>query len=76
MELRYSQEIQLKKDVDLSFYCDGIYPAGQMGYQETHYKIKFDQATIILPGSLISQIFEEYKPKIDRKEDIDNSTFD
>ena len=61
MELRYGQAIQLKKDIDLDFYCDGILPAGQMGYQETHYKIKFDQATIILPQSLVSQIFEEYK---------------
>tara|TARA_S200002703_G_scaffold133610_1_gene121817 strand:+ start:134 stop:472 length:339 start_codon:yes stop_codon:yes gene_type:complete len=61
MELRYGQAVQLKKDIDLDFYCDGILPAGQMGYQETHYKIKFDQATIILPQSLVSQIFEEYK---------------
>jgi hypothetical protein len=61
MELRYGQAIQLRKDIDLSFYCDGILPAGQMGYQETHYKIKFDQATIILPQSLVSELFEEYQ---------------
>jgi|DEB0MinimDraft_10_1074344.scaffolds.fasta_scaffold65572_2 hypothetical protein len=61
MELRYGQAIQLRKDIDLSFYCDGILPAGQMGYQETHYKIKFDQATIILPQSLVSELFEEYE---------------
>lgn len=61
MELRYGQAIQLKKDIDLSFYCDGILPAGQMGYQETHYKIKFDQATLIMPASLVSELFEEYK---------------
>lgn len=61
MELRYGQSIQLKKDIDLSFYCDGILPAGQMGYQETHYKIRFDQATIIMPQSLVSELFEEYK---------------
>jgi len=61
MKLRYGQTIQLKKDIDLSFYCDGILPAGQMGYQETHYKIKFDQATLIMPASLVSELFEEYK---------------
>ena len=65
MELRYGQAIQLRKDIDLSFYCDGILPAGQMGYQETHYKIKFDQATIILPQSLVSELFEEYKIESD-----------
>lgn len=61
MELRYGQILQLKKNIDLSFICDGILPAGQMGYQETHYKIKFDQATIILPQSLVCEIFEKYE---------------
>jgi hypothetical protein len=72
MELRYGQAIQLKKDIDLSFYCDGILPAGQMGYKETHYKIKFDQATIILPQSLVSELFEEYKIETE-KTDLDLS---
>jgi hypothetical protein len=70
MELKYGQFIQLKKDIDLSFICDGILPAGQMGYQETHYKIKFDQATIILPQSLVSELFEEYKIEIKNIETV------
>ena len=70
MELRYGQAIQLKKDIDLSFYCDGILPAGQMGYQETHYKIKFDQATIIMPQSLVCELFEEYKIVIEKTETV------
>ncbi len=74
MELRYGQFIQLKKDIDLSFICDGILPAGQMGYQETHYKIKFDQATIILPQSLVCELFEEYK--IEGDTITDSSDFD
>lgn len=74
MELRYGQFIQLKKDIDLDFYCDGILPAGQMGYQETHYKIKFEQATIILPKSLVSSLFEEYK--IENDTITDSSDFD
>lgn len=61
MELRYGQLLSLKKNIDLDFYCDGILPVGQMGYQETHYKIKFNQASIILPQSLVSELFEEYK---------------
>ena len=77
MELRYGQAIQLKKDIDLSFYCDGILPAGQMGYQETHYKIKFDQATIILPQSLVCELFEEYKiEKVMEDEVVDESILD
>ena len=76
MELRYGQAIQLKKDIDLSFYCDGILPAGQMGYQETHYKIKFDQATIIMPQSLVSEIFEEYKIETGEEEVVDESILD
>ena len=81
MELRYGQALQLKKDIDLSFYCDGIFPAGQMGYQETHYKIKFDQAAIVLPQSLVGELFEEYKfevesPKEVTEEVVDESTVD
>lgn len=61
MKLEYGQRIELKKNVSSVFICDGILPAGQMGYQETHYKIKFDQATIILSESLVSELFEEYQ---------------
>jgi len=64
MELRYGQLLSLRKNIDLDFYCDGILPVGQMGYQETHYKIKFDQASIILPQSLVSELFEEYKAEV------------
>jgi hypothetical protein len=76
MELRYGQAIQLRKDIDLSFYCDGILPAGQMGYQETHYKIKFDQATIILPQSLVCELFEEYKIEIEKTETVKEEVVD
>ena len=76
MELRYGQPIQLKKDIDLDFICDGILPAGQMGYQETHYKIKFDQATIILPQSLVSELFEKYKYEIKKTETVTEKEID
>lgn len=60
MELHYGQRLELKKDISLAFVCNGILPAGQLGYQETHYKIQFDRAEIVLPSSLVSELFEEY----------------
>jgi len=60
MELYYGQRLELKKDISLAFVCNGILPAGQLGYQETHYKIQFDRAEIVLPASLVSELFEEY----------------
>jgi len=60
MELYYGQRLELKKDIFLDFVCNGILPAGQLGYQETHYKIQFDRAEIVLPASLVSELFEEY----------------
>ncbi len=60
MELHYGQRLELKKDISLAFVCNGILPAGQLGYQETHYKIQFDRAEIVLPASLVSELFEEY----------------
>lgn len=60
MELYYGQRLELKKDISLAFVCNGILPAGQLGYQETHYKIQFDRAEIVLPTSLVSELFEEY----------------
>jgi hypothetical protein len=61
MELEYGQRLELLKDVNLVFLCDGILPAGQMGYKEKHYKIRFDQASLILPESLVSQLFKIYE---------------
>jgi hypothetical protein len=60
MELHFGQRLELKKDISLAFVCNGILPAGQLGYQETHYKIQFDRAEIVLPASLVSELFEEY----------------
>lgn len=60
MKLHYGQRLELKKDISLAFVCNGILPAGQLGYQETHYKIQFDRAEIVLPASLVSELFEEY----------------
>lgn len=60
MELHYGQRLELKKDISLAFVCNGILPAGQLGYSETHYKIQFDRAEIVLPASLVSELFKEY----------------
>jgi hypothetical protein len=71
MELHYGQRLELKKDISLAFVCNGILPAGQLGYQETHYKIQFDRAEIVLPASLVSELFEEYIVKEPVKEVVD-----
>jgi len=70
MELHYGQRLELKKDISLAFVCNGILPAGQLGYSETHYKIQFDRAEIVLPASLVSELFEEYIVKEPVKEPV------
>lgn len=71
MELHYGQRLELKKDISLAFVCNGILPAGQLGYSETHYKIQFDRAEIVLPASLVSELFEEYIVKEPVKEVVE-----
>ena len=63
MNLRYGQQIQLKNNIPLTFFCNGIIPCGESGYSETHYKIKFDSGMLILSESLIGSMFEDYAPK-------------
>jgi len=76
MELYYGQRLELKKDISLAFVCNGILPAGQLGYQETHYKIQFDRAEIVLPASLVSELFEEYivKEPIEEGAEVDSES--
>lgn len=59
MKYEYGQALQLRDDIQLKFYVDGIYPAGQMGYKEPHYKILFDEASLIIAESLASVLFEK-----------------
>lgn len=63
MNLRYGQQIQLKSNVALTFFCNAIIPRGESGYNETHYKIKFDSGTLVLSESLVDSMFEDYSPK-------------
>lgn len=59
MKYEYGQALKLRDDIKLKFYVDGIYPAGQMGYKEPHYKILFDEASLIIAESLASVLFEK-----------------
>ena len=59
MKYEYGQALQLRDDIQLKFYVDGIYPAGQLGYKEPHYKILFDEASLVIAESLASVLFEK-----------------
>tara|TARA_R100000808_G_scaffold8880_1_gene24793 strand:+ start:8973 stop:9359 length:387 start_codon:yes stop_codon:yes gene_type:complete len=59
MKYEYGQALKLRDDIQLKFYVDGIYPAGQMGYKEPHYKILFDEASLIIAESLAGILFEK-----------------
>lgn len=59
MKYEYGQALKLRDDIKLKFYVDGIYPAGQMGYKEPHYKILFDEASLIIAESLAGILFEK-----------------
>jgi len=61
MDIRYGQLLQVKENVDMTFMCDGILPAGQSGYTEKHYKIRFGSAVVTLPERIVLEMFEEYK---------------
>ena len=59
MKFIYGKPLKLKDDIKLKFYVDAIYPAGQLGYQEPHYKILFDEAYLVIAESLAKVLFEE-----------------
>ena len=59
MKFEYGQPLKLKDDIKLKFYVDAIYPAGQLGYSEPHYKILFDEANLVIAESLAKVLFEE-----------------
>ena len=59
MKFKYGQPLKLKDDIKLKFYVDAIYPSGQLGYSEPHYKILFDDANLIIAESLALVLFEE-----------------
>lgn len=63
MEYAYGQPLKLKSDIQLKFYVDGIYPAGQLGYTEPHYKILFDDASLIIAESLAKNLFSVIQPE-------------
>jgi hypothetical protein len=66
MKFKYGQPLKLKDDIKLKFYVDAIYPAGQLGYQEPHYKILFDDANLIIAESLALVLFQEKVANNDR----------
>ncbi|MEK9728280.1 MAG: hypothetical protein VW397_09280 [Candidatus Margulisiibacteriota bacterium] len=70
MLFEYGKRLQLKKDTQLKFYVDGIYPSGQLGYKEPHYKILFDDASMIMSESLASTLFELVDTKKPEKKQI------
>lgn len=74
MKFKYGQPLQLKDDIKLKFYVDAIYPAGQLGYQEPHYKILFDDANLVIAESLALVLFEEKVANNDRALKPDNTS--
>lgn len=61
MNYSYGQPLSLKKDIKLKFYVDAVYPSGQLGYSEPHYKVMFDEANLIIAESLLDVLFEPKK---------------
>ena len=59
MKFEYGKPLKLRDDIKLKFYVDAIYPAGQLGYSEPHYKILFDDANLVIAESLARVLFEE-----------------
>lgn len=62
MEVNYGSRLFLRNDVDLAFICEAIYPSGQMGYTETHYKIKAGGVNIVLSKNSIQNFFTLSNP--------------
>ena len=58
MKFEYGKALKLKDNIKLKFYVDGIYPSGQLGYKEPHYKILFDEAYLVIAESLAKVLFE------------------
>ena len=59
MDYIYGECLSLRENVKLNFYVDGILPAGQLGYTETHYKIRFEHAEIILSATVCEMLLKK-----------------
>lgn len=73
MKFEYGKALKLKDNITLKFYVDGVYPSGQLGYKEPHYKILFDEAYLVIAESLAEVLFEIKnvdEKKIETKEPI------
>jgi hypothetical protein len=57
MKYQAGQQLSFKKDIPLNVWVDCIMPAGQMGYKETHLKIKLNEYSMDMPISSISKLF-------------------
>lgn len=74
MEYRAGQQLNFKKDIPLNVWVDCIMPAGQMGYKETHLRIKLNEYSMDMPISSISKLFtteiiEQEKTTTEKKAD-------
>ena len=73
MDYRAGQQLSFKKDISLNVWVDCIMPAGQMGYKETHLRIKLNEYSMDMPVSAINnlftnQIIEQKNTVTDKKE--------
>jgi hypothetical protein len=74
MNFVYGQPLQLRDDINLNFYVDGIYPAGQLGYAEPHYKIMFDEAPMVIPHSMAVVLFCEKEKNMENNKSESDDT--
>jgi|TARA_R100001163_G_scaffold23308_1_gene19595 hypothetical protein len=58
MEFTSGQELRFKSNVGLNLWVDSIFPAGQLGYKESHIRVKINSYVFDVPFSTANQIFE------------------
>ncbi|MAF36912.1 hypothetical protein CL622_07380 [archaeon] len=70
MEYSAGQELRFRKDIELNLWVDSIFPAGQLGYKETHIRVKIDGFILDIPVSAASKILED-NAVVEKKKDED-----
>ena len=80
MEYKAGQQLNFKKDIPLNVWVDCIMPAGQMGYKETHLRIKLNEYSMDMPLSSITKLFTteiiEQKTTVTQKKTVKKKTPD
>jgi hypothetical protein len=58
MAFKYGDGLRFRKDISLVTWVSGIHPKGQLGHTQDHVAISLNDAKLIIPMDLATELFE------------------